>query len=350
MSTLPITPSLIPPLTGRTALITGGSSEITLSTALLLAEKGCSKVTILDPEHNDSLLTPDPGIPSCLAFLRVDVRNWKELKAAVKGCGEVDYAFYVPGPERILFEVGGEGDDDREGENGVGMDWAREVRTVGDFVKVCWAVMARSGVGRLGDEKGKGGSVVICVPGGAGGYMSCHVLPPVGMPGEGVMDGCAGSAILGMIRSLRTVAIQDGVAINGVAVGPTFPSTSDAMLPTTPLPPLTPGVQLEKLPVKTADEIALALVFSATATQKRKVEVYGKEKDSDLFAGKKEDRKWNGRVIFTTGTSPMAYTEVEEGLADLRGWWLGKENVKMVRMQQAVGDFRPFEVDHKREP
>lgn len=195
MSTLPITPSLIPPLTGRTALITGGSSEITLSTALLLAEKGCSKVTILDPEHNDSLLTPDPGIPSCLAFLRVDVRNWKELKAAVKGCGEVDYAFYVPGPERILFEVGGEGDDDREGENGVGMDWAREVRTVGDFVKVCWAVMARSGVGRLGDEKGKGGSVVICVPGGAGGYMSCHVLPPVGMPGEGVMDGCAGSAV-----------------------------------------------------------------------------------------------------------------------------------------------------------
>ncbi|KAK0667659.1 hypothetical protein QBC41DRAFT_227998 [Cercophora samala] len=350
MTTLPITPTCIPSLAGKTALLTGGSSEITLSTALLLAEKGCSKVVILDPEHNDALLTPkptpDPGIPSCMTFLKVDVRNWKELKPAVEEIGDIDYAFYVPGPERILFEVGGEGDD-QEGEDGVGMDWAREVRTVGNFVRVCWRVMARSGGGRHGDDSGKGGSIVICVPGGSGGYMACHVLPPVGMPGEGVMDGCAGAAILGMIRSLRTIAIQDGVAFNGVAVGPTFPSTSTAMPPLTPLPPLTPGIQLDKLPVKTADEIALALVFSATATQKRKVEVYGKEKGSDLSPTKKEDAKWNGRVIFTAGTSPMTYTEVEEGLADLRGWWLGKENVRIVRMQQAVGDFRPFEVDHK---
>ncbi|KAK4174613.1 hypothetical protein QBC36DRAFT_347789 [Triangularia setosa] len=351
MTSLTILSSHIPPLAGKTAIITGGSSEITLSTALLLTGKGCSKVVILDPEHNDSM-EPDPSIPSCMAFLKVDVRKWKELKTAVEEkVKEVDYAFYVPGPERILFEVGGEGDDQEGGDTeGVGMDWAREVRTVGNFVRVCWGVMSRpaeQSCGKLRDLKGKGGSIVICVPGGADGYMACHVLPPVGMPGEGVMDGCAGAAILGMIRSLRTVTIQDGVAINGVAVGPTVSPTSNAMPLATPLPPLTPGVRLERLPTKTADEVALALVFSATATQTRKVEVYGKEKDSDVFSVKKEDKQWNGRVIFTAGSSPMTYAEVEEGLADLRGWWLGQGNVRMVRMQQAIGDFRPFEVDHK---
>ncbi|KAK0719005.1 hypothetical protein B0T21DRAFT_338959 [Apiosordaria backusii] len=356
MTTLTINPSHIPPLAGKTALLTGGSSEITLSTALLLAEKGCSKVVILDPEHKESLMAAesnsDPSIPACMTFLKVDVRKWKELKNAVEGLKEVDYAFYVPGPERVLFEVGGEGDDyDGDGDDGVGMDWATEVRAVGNFVRVCWGVMARSqgAAGAKGkkDGKGKGGGVVVCVPGGVGGYMACHVLPPGGMPGEGVMDGCAGSAILGMIRSLRTVTIQDGVTINGVALGPIVSSASSLVPPTTPLPPLTPGIQLEPLPIKTADEVALALVFSATATQKRKVDVYGKEKDSDIFSTNEEDRKWNGRVILTAGTSPMKYTEVEEGLADLRGWWLGRENVKMVRMQQAVGDFRPFEVDHR---
>ncbi|KAK4196996.1 hypothetical protein QBC40DRAFT_182104 [Triangularia verruculosa] len=355
MTSLTITPSHIPSLAGKTAIVTGGSSEITLSTALLLADKECSKVIILDPEHSESLPTPestsDPNIPACMSFLKVDIRKWKELKTAVEEVKTIDYAFYVPGPERILFEVGGEGDDE-QGDDGVGMDWATEVRTVGNFVRVCWEVMSQSGDkkdGKAGDVKAKGGSIAICIPGGAGGYMACHVLPPVGMPGEGVMDGCAGAAILGMIRSLRTVTIQDGVAINGVAVGPTFSSTSHTVPPTTPLPPLTPNVTLNQVPVNTADEIALALVFSATASQKRKVEVYGKEKDSDVFSTRNHDKKWNGRVIFTAGTSPMIYTEVEEGLADLRGWWLGRENVKMVRMQQAVGDFRPFEVDHKRD-
>lgn len=60
--------------------------------------------------------------------------------------------------------------------------------------------------------------------------------------------------------------------------------------------------------------------------------MYGKEKDFDLFVGKKEDRKWNGRVVFIIGIFFMVYIEVEEGLVDLRGWWLGKENVRMVRM------------------
>jgi len=63
------------------------------------------------------------------------------------------------------------------------------------------------------------------------------------------------------------------------------------------------------------------------------VEEYGKDKAEE---GEGE-RRWNGRVIVVLGNK---YTEVEELYADLRSIWLGKENAKLFKSQQAATDGR----------
>jgi hypothetical protein len=87
------------------------------------------------------------------------------------------------------------------------------------------------------------------------------------------------------------------------------------------------------LPVSDAHFVGLALVYSAVAKQERSVQAYGKDEDGDLF----KQSRWNGRVIMTLGNK---YTEVEEPTADLRPFWLGRENAKLTRAQQAATDFR----------
>jgi hypothetical protein len=88
------------------------------------------------------------------------------------------------------------------------------------------------------------------------------------------------------------------------------------------------------LPISDAHFVGLALVYSATAIEKRRIEAYGKDKESENM----KEGRWNGRVILTMGDR---YTELEERISDLRESWLGKENLAFTRMQQASTDFRP---------
>ena len=90
------------------------------------------------------------------------------------------------------------------------------------------------------------------------------------------------------------------------------------------------------LPVSDAHFVGLALVYSAVAKQSRRVQTYGKDKEEDLW----KQERWNGRVILTLGDS---YTELEEPIADLSPFWMGRENLRLTREQQAVTDFRPLE-------
>lgn len=128
-----------------------------------------------------------------------------------------------------------------------------------------------------------------------------------------------------MIRALRSVVTADGITINGVAPA----ATLTKLLPEHLAKPI---VALG-LPVSNADFVGLALVYSATAHQERRVEVYGKETENDLWI----EERWNGRVIVTLGDT---YTEVEGPISDLRPYWLGQENLQMTRLQQASTDFR----------
>lgn len=85
------------------------------------------------------------------------------------------------------------------------------------------------------------------------------------------------------------------------------------------------------LPVSDAKMVGLAVVYSAVADQERLVELYGKD-ETILKSG-----RWNGRTILTLGEH---YTEVEEGVADLRPTWFGWRNTLLTKQQQSTADFR----------
>lgn len=119
--------------------------------------------------------------------------------------------------------------------------------------------------------------------------------------------------------------IRSNITINGVAPA----ATITKLLPQHLAAPIIAA----GLPVSSAHFVGLALAYSATATQSRMVETYGKEGQEELQKG----GRWNGRVIMTLGDK---YTEAEEPLADLKERWLGEENVRLTRLQQTATDFR----------
>lgn len=128
------------------------------------------------------------------------------------------------------------------------------------------------------------------------------------------------------------MTIQDGITINGVAPAATITS----LLPVH----LAAPILAHGLPVSSAHFVGLALAYSATATQSRRVDVYGKETDAQRYpttASQEKEERWNGRVILTLGDR---YTELEEPIADLRPFWFGRENLALTRLQQAATDFR----------
>lgn len=120
--------------------------------------------------------------------------------------------------------------------------------------------------------------------------------------------------------------IRENVRINAVAPAATITNLLPKVLAE---PIISAG-----LPVSSSHFVARALVFSATATETRRVEAYGKGNETH----NQRDGPWNGRIIFTLGER---YTELEEGIADSRKAWFGEDNTNLTRMQQAATDFRP---------
>jgi hypothetical protein len=118
--------------------------------------------------------------------------------------------------------------------------------------------------------------------------------------------------------------IKEGITINAVAPA----ATLTKLLPEH----LAAPILAMGLPVSTSEFVGRALVYSAMATQERLVEVYGKQEEAQLWTV----GRWNGRVILTLGDT---YTELEEAISDLRPYWLGHENLRLTRLQQAATDF-----------
>ncbi len=118
--------------------------------------------------------------------------------------------------------------------------------------------------------------------------------------------------------------IGDDITINAVAPA----ATITKLLPQDLAAPIIAA----GLPISSAHFVGLALAYSAVARQSRKVESYGKDEDALAQEG-----RWNGRVILTLGDT---YTELEEGIADLRPRWFGEKNAELTRLQQVATDFR----------
>ncbi|KAI0474772.1 short chain dehydrogenase reductase [Xylaria cf. heliscus] len=300
MAALTINEESIPPLEGKVAIVTGGCSGIGLSAASILARKG-AEVHILDLNE-----TSGPLPPGRIHFHKCNVAKWEQLRNVFDEIPQIDFAFANAGvSEEIDYFA------DAFDENGKLQEPAYAVldvnfRAVVNFVKLAWSSMRKNKIP---------GSIVITTS--ATAYAPEQSLP--------VYAG-AKLALVGLIRSLRSVIVKDGITINGVAPAATLTNLIPGHL-------VAPIIAMG-LPVSSSDFVGLALVHSATAYQRRRVEVYGKEEEAQVWT----EERWNGRVILTLGET---YTELEEPLADLRPFWFGQENLRLTRLQQASTDFRP---------
>ena len=100
------------------------------------------------------------------------------------------------------------------------------------------------------------------------------------------------------------------------------------------LPPeLVDNLRSMEIPVCSGRHVGLALVYSATAMQKGRVEDYGKDKP----VTEEHEERWNGKIIHAIGDE---FYEGEEGLIETRGRWWGEDNVKRATIQRVVTDTR----------
>ncbi|KAL4978761.1 short chain dehydrogenase reductase [Aspergillus desertorum] len=301
MASLTITEHSIPSLEGKVALLTGGASGIGYAAALILAAKG-AKVHVLDVNEPTE---DEHSKHSTIVFHKCNAASWVELRAKFQEIGRVDLAFANAGVSESTnyfadsFDADGGLEEPSYGVLDVNL------RGVINFVKLAWSSMRANGIS---------GSIVITTS--ATAYAPEQSLPVY----------AAGKlALVGLIRTLRSVTVQDNITINGVAPAATITSLLPAHLAA--------PIIAQGLPVSSAHFVGLALVYSATASQSRRVEVYGKETEVQKWT----TGRWNGRVILTLGET---YTELEEPIADLRAFWFGRENLELTRKQQAATDFR----------
>ncbi|KAI1325884.1 short chain dehydrogenase reductase [Xylariaceae sp. FL0255] len=302
MASIKIDESSLPSFHGKVAIITGGSSGIGLAAARIFISKGATvhNIDVKEPSTDEKV----DELPN-LYFHQSDVSNWVDLRSTFDAIGPVDFVFANAGvTERPNFF------EDTFDDAGQLAEPSRELMNVNlngvlFTVKLAWNSMRRHK---------KQGSIVITTS--ASGYAPEQSLP--------VYSG-GKLALVGLVRALRSVIISDGITINAVAPA----ATMTGLLP----PHLAAPIIAQGLPVSTSHFVGLALMHAATASQDRRVEVYGKEEENSKW----RRERWNGRIIVTLGDS---YTEVEEPMADLRRFWFGSGNLHMTRLQQAATDFR----------
>ncbi|KAI0163983.1 short chain dehydrogenase reductase [Xylariaceae sp. FL1272] len=303
MASLHIDNTSIPSLNGKTALVTGGSSGIGLSTAILLLEKG-AKVHILDVNPPPEAAFAVTGSEN-LRYHKCDVTNWTQLRDIIDSISSLNFVFAnagtLEGADYFADILDGDGNLAEPRYNELDVNFIAVV----NLVKLAWSSMRKSAIQ---------GSIVITSS--ATAYAPEESLP--------VFAG-AKLGTIGVIRALRSVVCRDGITINGVAPA----ATRTKLLPDD----LAAPIIAQGLPVSSPEFVARALVYSATACQKRRVETYGKEAEAELWT---KGERWNGRVIVTLGN---AYVEVEESIADLKPFWLGHDILRLTKMQQAATDF-----------
>ncbi|KAI1177520.1 NAD(P)-binding protein [Nemania sp. FL0916] len=301
MAELQINEGIIPSLDGKIAVITGGSSGIGLATVKILLSKG-AVVHVLD--RNEPIEAGWQSWPN-LHYHKCDVASFTSQRAIFNGIGPVHMVFANAGvaetadffadaldtdgnlaqPDLLLFDV--------------------NLKGVWYTVKLAWSAMRKHKIA---------GSIVIT--GSTTGYSPEAALPTYSALKHG---------LVGLVRALRHNVVLDGITINAVApCGTHTPLVAGQLDPivATGLPVLSPP-----------EKPALALIYSATAKQDRRVETYGKEQSTDLY----KQERWNGRIIYVLSDR---FTEIEQSMADLRPYWFGMENTRLIKLQQAATDMR----------
>ncbi|KAI0893375.1 NAD(P)-binding protein [Annulohypoxylon nitens] len=311
MTSLKIDEDTIPDLTNKVALITGGGSGIGFAAAKILLSKNATVhvVDVTEPRG------ANPGEPEpwqsweSFHFHQCNIASWAEQLAVFDAIGKVDMVFANAGAgepyDYFTHKSVAEGQEPSYA-NLVDVNLIGTMHTL---------TLARRSMRKFGV---KDGSIVVTIS--AVAYAPEHSLP---------VYTASKFALVGLIRSLRsTMLFEEGITINGVAPAATITN----LLP----PHLAAPIIAMGLPTSDSRFVGRALVYSATANQDKKVEVYGKEYEGDKWLQGGQER-WNGRVILTLGDT---YTELESSIADLRPYWFGQENLRLTRAQQAATDFR----------
>ncbi|KAI2631793.1 short chain dehydrogenase reductase [Xylaria nigripes] len=306
MANIEIREDLLPRLDGKVALITGGASGIGEAAAKILLSKGATVHVVCLEES----IPPKEFETPRLKYHACDVRNWKGLRNVFADVGRVDFAFANAGITQTSDPFADALDED-------GLlaepEWRDiiDVNLIGvlNTVKLAWSTMRANKIA---------GSIVITTS--AVAYAPEQSLP---------VYAASKAALHGLIRSLRsiTATAQPNITLNGVAPAATITGLLNSEL--------AGPILAKKLPISSAHFVGLALVYAATATQDRRVEVYGRETEAhDKW---RNGQRWNGRVLLTLGDK---YTEIEEPLSDLRPFWFGRDNLAWTRLQQKATDFR----------
>ncbi|KAL8898398.1 MAG: hypothetical protein Q9207_006721 [Kuettlingeria erythrocarpa] len=346
MTSLRLSISDIPRLQDKVAIITGGTSGIGLATARILASRGAT-VHVLDlhPIRGDDLdvngsqqdtdglsasqrqneednKRDDDNAPlkdasatekGPIHFHQCDITSFDSLLSFFTSIGHIDIAVANAG-------VSQEGDyfADTFGPDGTLEEPAYGVidvnyRAVLNFVKLSMRAFRQQQ-----QQEGTGGGSIV-ITSSATAYSPEQSLP---------VYSATKLALVGLVRALRSTIHLSGATINAVAPA----ATITRLLPQD----LASPIMAAGAPVSSADHVALAIVYSATATQEHAVERYGKDSDEKIDS----KGRWNGRVILTLGDT---WTEVEEPIAKLKADWMGEYVSKMTAFQQRLTDFRPEE-------
>ncbi|KAI0179449.1 short chain dehydrogenase reductase [Hypoxylon sp. FL1284] len=317
MTALSITDEDIPDLSGKTAVVTGGSSGIGLGAVEIFLEHG-ARVFILDVQPLPPGLGKTATYPP--TYIRTDISSWPSLVDA--------FAAVTASSATLDIAVGNAGVESDGG-------YLQQcLRTPAPADAAAWAALRDGGApayrsvavnlvgtlnfvmlaARVMKAQPDGGRVVLT--GSATAYLPEQSLPVY----------CATkAAVTSLIRSLRATLPQHGISISGVAPS----ATESATLPAQLAAPLVAA----GLPVSTGRHVGLAVAYSATARQARRVEDYGRDEPEKAGA----EAPWNGRVVHTLGDT---YTEVEEALVRTRPRWWGQRNEELARAQQRATDMR----------
>ncbi|KAI1360475.1 short chain dehydrogenase reductase [Xylaria arbuscula] len=246
MATLKIDEATLPDLHGKIAIVIGESSGIGLAAARTIIRKGgmVHNIDVKEPSADEKLEELRN-----LYFHCCDVSRWADLRTTFDNIGRVDSVFANAGVTEEphffddLYDNAGQLAEPSRGLLDVNLNGALYT------IKLAWNSMRRHK---------KEGSIVITTS--ASGYAPEQSLP--------VYSG-GKLALVGAIHALRPVLVSDGITINGVASA----ATMAGLLP----PHLAAPIIAQGLPVSTSDFVGLVLVYAATATQDRRVEVYGRE-------------------------------------------------------------------------
>jgi hypothetical protein len=296
MTTLYIKESCIPDLSSKTAVITGGSDGIGLGAVETFLVRN-ARVFILDIKPPPAAVLSHPNvqyIPTNIsswsalthAFSTICITHNASIDIAIANAAVTEEVSYLssclqdaPGDEGEWAILGQQGPPS-------GSYKCVDVNLLGtlNFLMLAVRVMKR---------QVQGGSIVVTTSATA-------YLPEQSIPLYCSLKGAVGctffypssvfltivvqyllhdytltslAQLTTLIRTLRTTLPLYNIAISGVAPSATF----SASLPSVLSAPLLEA----KLPISSPRHVGLAIVYSATATQKRRVENYGKDEETE---------------------------------------------------------------------